>query len=153
MAADVDQLAALFAVVQERHHREHPQLLKAPDLDATMSQFFVLLAQPDVTILVPEVGGRPAGYSYVELLTRPETAFNHAHSHLYVHHLAVATQAQGAGVGRALLDAVKALAWRGGVRDVRLDYWSFNTRAADFFASQGFAPYNVRARTQLQGAQ
>lgn len=77
VAADADQLAALFAVVQERHHREHPQLLKAPDLDASMSQFFVLLAQPDVTILVPEVGGRPAGYSYVELLTRPETAFNH----------------------------------------------------------------------------
>lgn len=74
VAADADQLAALNAVVQERHHREHPQLFKAPDLDASMSQFLVLLAQPDVTILVPEVGGRPAGYSYVELLTRPETA-------------------------------------------------------------------------------
>jgi len=86
----------------------------------------------------------------VELFDRPETAFTHAHSHLYVHHLAVANEAQGSGVGRALLDAVKALARRTDVQDVRLDYWSFNARAAGFFASQGFVPYNVKARTQLQ---
>ena len=150
--ADADKLAALNAVVQALHHREHPELFKAPDLDASTSQFLMLLAQPEVTILLAEVDGRPTGYSYVELFDRPETAFTHAHSHLYVHHLVVANEAQRSGVGRALLDAVKAMAWRLDVRDVRLDYWCFNAPAAGFFTSQGFVPYIIKARTRLQDA-
>jgi len=62
----------------------------------------------------------------------------------------VAKETRGSGVRRALLDAVKALASGAGVRDVRLDYWSFTMRAAaGFFARQGFAPYNITARKQL----
>ncbi len=146
---DASKLADLNAVVQALHHQAYPELFKTPALEASTLQFATLLAEPAVTVLLAEVNGHASGYSYVELVDRPETAFTHAHSHLYVHHLAVASEAQGSGVGSALLDAVKALARREGVRDVRLDYWSFNQRAAGFFTSQGFAPYNVKARAEL----
>jgi len=117
VAADADKLADLNAVVQALHHREHPKLFKAPDLDASMSQFLVLLAQPEVTVLLAEVwDGRPTGYSYVELFDRPETAFTHAHSHLVRSPSVRRERAQGSGVGCALLDAVKALARRTGVQ-------------------------------------
>ena len=77
-------------------------------------------------------------------------AFTAARSALDVHHLAVDEPARRHGIARRLMSAVETEARRQGVDDIRLDYWTFNAAAREFFGAMGYEPYNVRARLALE---
>ena len=149
-ATDADQIARLNADVQALHAAALPTLFKPPTRSTLpVAEVRALLASPDARVLLAEVGGTAVGYAYVEIRRRPESGIRFAEISLYLHHLGVAPDQQGSGVGRALMDAVRALAADAGLTRVELDVWAFNARARRFFAQQGFATYNERMWTSV----
>lgn len=48
------------------------------------------------------------------------------------------------GVGTQLMQAAEAFAQERGVKKISLDYWTFNEPAAQFFAKNGYKPYNIK---------
>ncbi|MFI1162977.1 GNAT family N-acetyltransferase [Streptomyces sp. NPDC020801] len=99
--------------------------------------------------LVAELGGRLVGYIRLGLAT--ELASN-AHVR-QIRGLAVAEEARGRGVGRALLRAAVEEARRQGARRVSLRVLGHNTPARELYASEGFVVEGVQpGEFHLDGA-
>src|SRR5262245_65436188 len=106
---DGETLSALNAELQALHAEALPLRFKAPGPDTFPHEAAIaLLGLPENRFFLAEVDGAPAGYVYAEIVRRPETALNHAYELAYVHHLYVRPAWQKRGIGRALLDAVRA---------------------------------------------
>ena len=94
----------------------------------------------DETLIVAELDGRAAGYAY--LVTLVDYFTERPHAHLSV--LAVAADAEGRGVGSALLD--QSIAWAKARQSDRLTLSALvtNARARSLYERKGFAGEYVR---------
>lgn len=144
-AADAPAISALNADVQAVHAEALPDLFKQPS-GATFPPEAARahLSRPGYVAFIAELDGEPVGYVTAEAVDQPETARRHALRMMYVHHLSVRPAARRRGVGRALLDAVKARGRAQGITRLALDAWAFNDEALAFFRRYGLVPYNVK---------
>ncbi|GED87427.1 GNAT family N-acetyltransferase [Streptomyces sp. NPDC091412] len=90
--------------------------------------------------LVAELGGRLVGYIRLGF---PTGLASNAHVR-QIHGLAVAEEARGSGVGRALLRAVVEEARRQGARRITLRVLGHNTPARKLYESEGFVVEGVQ---------
>jgi ribosomal protein S18 acetylase RimI-like enzyme len=142
---DTDALSSLNADVQAIHAAALPGRFKPPGPDTfAPNAVAVLLGQPENLLLIAEVDGIAAGYAYAEIVHRPETPFYYSFDMIHLHHIGVRPAHRRQGVGRALLDALRAAANDAGIELVTLDVWTFNEGARTFFRRHGFAPYSER---------
>jgi ribosomal protein S18 acetylase RimI-like enzyme len=91
-------------------------------------------------MLVAELDGEPCGCAY--LVTTFDYFSGRQHAHLSV--LAVSGDAEGRGVGTALLDACDAWAKQHGADRITLHVMANNTRARALYERRGFAPEYLR---------
>jgi GNAT superfamily N-acetyltransferase len=96
--------------------------------------------KPDETLFVAEVDGKPAGCAY--LVTLVDYFNERPHAHLSV--LAVAADAEGKGVGSALLDRSEAWARERGSDRLTLSALVTNARARGLYERRGFAGEYIR---------
>lgn len=142
---DDTTVSDLNDTVQALHAEALPHIFKAPSADTfSAAEVRAILNNPEQHIYIACVDDQPAGYIYIQIGERAESPIRHAMRLLYIHHISVNPAYQGTGVGKALIDHVKAVAREEGIAHLELDVWSFNTHAQAFFQSQGFEPYNVR---------
>ena len=96
---------------------------------------------PDAPVLLAEeADGLPLGFVYVE--TQTDYFTGRAHAHVAI--LAIADQAEGRGVGRALLDAAEAWARRRGDPFITLNVFARNARARAVYERLGYGPETLR---------
>jgi ribosomal protein S18 acetylase RimI-like enzyme len=144
-AADAEAISSLNVDVQALHASALPACFKPPGPTTfPPSAAAALLSKPDNLVFVAEVDSQLAGYAYAEIVRRPETAFRYADEFVYLHHISVRPAYRKQGLGRALMDAVRAAAHERGIDVLALDVWTFNEDARAFFRRQGFSPYNER---------
>ena len=86
-------------------------------------------------VLIAERGGQPVGCLHVLETT---DFFGRSHAHISV--LATTSEAEGSGVGRALLEYAEAWAAGRGHRLITLNVFAANTRARRFYERDGYAP-------------
>lgn len=143
---EVDR-AFLAAVV----HRLHPGPTESPRDSAAMERFFAGLAQgelfsePGGEAFVATLGGRPAGI----IVVHPDKDYFTGHPRAYVDILVVAPEAEGQGVGRALLRHVEDWARERGFREVVLDVFAGNSGAIAFYDRVGYRPDHIRLTKRL----
>jgi GNAT superfamily N-acetyltransferase len=142
---DGEALSLLGTELQALHATALPWRFKPPGPDSFPPEAAIaLLGLPENRFLLAEVGDAPAGYVYAEIIRRPENAILQAYEVIYVHHLYVRPAWQSRGIGRALLDAVRAEGAKEGIARLALDVWSFNEQARAFFRNYGLRPYTER---------
>jgi ribosomal protein S18 acetylase RimI-like enzyme len=144
--ADLDLLVQLNQIVQSVHHDLYPEdFEKLVDAQSLKS----LLAPRLANVAIAELDGKPAGYIWFDIQTRPASPFSPARRRLYVHHLSVAPNARRRGIAGALMAHAEAFAEGEDIIEIALSHWAANTGAQEFFAAQGFAPYQVLLRKKL----
>jgi diamine N-acetyltransferase len=100
----------LSAEIQAMHAEALPWRFKPPAPDIfPPEEAIALLALPENHFFVAEVEGSAVGYVYAAIVKRSETAAQYALEVVYVHHLYVRAAFRRRGIGRALLDAVRAV--------------------------------------------
>ena len=141
--ADLDTLVRLNQVVQTVHAELYPD-----DFMATADAQGVknLLAPKLANLAIGEIAGAPVGYIWFDVQTRPASPFSPARRRLYVHHLSVAPDARRRGVAAALIAHAEAYAEGEDLDEIALSHWAANTGAQQFFAAQGFTPYQLLLR-------
>ena len=145
-AADLDTLAQLNQFVQSVHAELYPDDFNtAVDAEGLKA----LLAPRLANVAIAELDCAPAGYIWFEMQTRPASPFSPARRRLYVHHLSVAPDARRRGVGDALMAHAEAYTESEELGEIALSHWAANTGAQNFFAAQGFAPYQLLLRKKL----
>jgi ribosomal protein S18 acetylase RimI-like enzyme len=142
---DADALCLLSAEIQAMHAEALPWRFKPPAPDIfPPEEAIALLGLPENHFFVAEVEGSAVGYVYAAIVKRSETAAQYALEVVYVHHLYVRAAFRRRGIGRALLDAVRAVGAEQGIARLALDVWSFNEEARAFFCGYGLTSYNER---------
>lgn len=97
-------------------------------------------AKADEALFIAELDGQPAGCAY--LVTLVDFFTERPHAHLSV--LAVTAEAEGRGVGSALLDYSQAWARQRGSDHLTLNSLVSNARARAFYERRGFAGEYIR---------
>ncbi len=137
-------IAVLNDAVQKMHAEHYPAVFKYPADTAEMARFFrEQIAADDSFIFVAVVSGEAAGYVWASIQRRGESVFKYGTERIYIHQLSVGPEYRRKGVGRALMDAVGAVAREHGIRQFALDSWEFNTEAHAFFERLGFSRFNI----------
>ena len=144
--ADLDLLVQLNQAVQSVHAELYPDDFHAT---ADAGRVRALLAPRLANVAIAEMDGRPAGYIWFEVQTRPASPFSPSRRRLYVHHLSVSPDARRRGVAAALMAHAEAYAEGEDIDEIALSHWAANAGAQKFFAAQGFAPYQLMLRKKL----
>jgi catechol 2,3-dioxygenase-like lactoylglutathione lyase family enzyme/ribosomal protein S18 acetylase RimI-like enzyme len=143
--ADAELVSALNADVQAIHAAALPERFKPPSSESfPPAEAYALLGKPDTFVFLAHIDQEPAGYTYAEVIRRPETSLTSAYEMVHVHHISVGSQYRRNGVGSALLQAVRVCGLERGIPLLTLDIWSFNEGARAFFRRQGFDQYIER---------
>jgi ribosomal protein S18 acetylase RimI-like enzyme len=148
--ADLDALIQLNQVVQGLHAELYPDdFSRVTDASAVGAFFAARLVEPASAIGIAEADRAATGYVLFEIQARAETAFTLPRSRIYVHHIAVATDARRRGVATALMRHVEQRAALEGIDDIVLDTWAANVDAQRFFSTRGFATFKVLLRKKV----
>ena len=94
-----------------------------------------LLARDDVHVWVAEVDGEPAGFAYAYVLLRVD-----GDRSVFLYELGVDERHRRRGIGRALVEAARALAEREGVLKMWVDTSYDNEPARRTYESAGATP-------------
>ena len=131
--------------------RIHPGQTVSPRDPEALDQFFSdlqrgkLLTEPGAEAFVATIDGEPCGVVSVH----PDTDYFTGHPRAYVDILVVAREAEGKGVGRALMDRVERWARDRAFREVVLDVIAGNQGAIAFYERQGYRPDHIRMAKPL----
>ncbi len=131
--------------------RIHPGQTVSPRDPEAFDRFFSdlergrLLSEPGAEAFVATIDGEPCGLISVH----PDKDYFTDHPRAYVDILVVAREAEGRGVGRALMDHVERWARDRGFREVVLDVFSDNRGAIAFYERQGYRPDHIRMAKPL----
>ncbi|HKY55821.1 MAG TPA: GNAT family N-acetyltransferase [Anaerolineales bacterium] len=148
---DSPLLSSLCMDVQRLHAENHPEIFKMPQReDFAVSFFDEILADPTASSYIAEEEQRAIGYIFCKLFERPESVFTYPNRFLQIEHISVRPEAQGHGVGAALIQRAAKLAGEIGVTKIQLSSWDFNTRAHTFFEKHGFAKIEYRFWSYLK---
>ena len=96
--------------------------------------------KPTSSLLIAEADGRPQGFVFLEEVRDYFTLETHGHVGI----LAVAAEAEGRGVGRALMQAAEEWARSRGYRKLTLSVFEHNRRARALYEHAGFAPDTIK---------
>jgi len=146
VSADSLLLSSLSMDVQRLHAENHPDTFKMPHNDEyAVASFDEMLADPLTRIFIAEdEDGQALGYIKCQLVEREENPFTFAMRYLLVDQISVRPEAQGKGVGKALIEQSEALAREWNVSRIQLVSWDFNTGAHTFFEKMGFEKFSHR---------
>ena len=126
--------------------RIHPGQTVSPRDPEALDRFFSelqrgkLLTEPGAEAFVATIDGEPCGLVSVH----PDEDYFTGHPRAYVDILVVAREAEGKGVGRALMDHVERWARDRAFREVVLDVFAGNQGAIAFYGRQGYQPDHIR---------
>jgi len=97
------------------------------------------------TILIASMAGQPVGFIHL----RPETSGLTLEPQGYINALATTAEAEGQGIGRALLAAGENWARRHGFRMLALETFGDNHHARDFYARSGYEEETLKLTKRL----
>jgi len=144
--ADLDAIVELNQVVQSVHAELYPEDFRPT---AQADGLRDLLAPRLANVAIAEIDGVRVGYIWFEIQTRPANPFSPPLRRLFVHHLSVLRDFHRRGVASALMSHAEAFAEGEDIDEIALSHWTNNTAARQFFATQGFAPYQIYTRKKL----
>ncbi len=140
---DIPRLGELLLQVCRVHHEGRPDLFRAGGRKYSDEELKLLLRDGERPILVAEDGGAVLGYAFcVYQRHQGEGSFQDMTT-LYLDDLCVDEACRGRHVGRALYDAVLAMAREAGCYNVTLNVWSCNGSAMRFYEACGLKPQKV----------
>jgi GNAT superfamily N-acetyltransferase len=152
MVDDYDRLQSVFDEAERFHRQAVPHIFR--ELEGTFPSralYRELIETPGSSVLVAEERDELIGFVTMrESLAAPDFPALISRRVAMVDMLAVRTDRQRGGVGRALMEATHAWALTQGLRTVQLDVWEFNQRAITFYEALGYhSLMRLMERTEL----
>jgi GNAT superfamily N-acetyltransferase len=144
LLGDESLLAELNSFVHELHVTNDPAYFKPAVKGEVAAWFRELLEKPSVRIWIAEDAHEGVGYVSTLHRERAENPFSRSRRWLEIDHIGVRPDYRRRGVGRALIEVALQAAKSGGIRDVELNSWVFNSGAHEAFRRLGFTPKVVR---------
>lgn len=146
--SDLTTLANLLLAVHELHVKAHPEVYREISYETAVESLLSRLGT-NTHLRVAEFEMEILGYCSARIQTSPSIPILEPRRFIYVDEVVVRQQSRKSGVGRALIDDLKAFARQQGISDVELDVGRFNSEAKAFFQAQSFQVLRERMGTQV----
>lgn len=134
---DYAQAAEIFAFVHALHQANRPDIYRKTNVPLGEDEFFKMCDDPHEIMLCAVRDGKILGFARTVMRENAGDAVTLSRVRAVMEELAVLPQAQGMGIGTALLYASEAEAKRRGAESLELMVWSFNKSAMRFYESAG----------------
>lgn len=146
-AIDIPAIVELFGTIDDFHSAGVPYAFRGSSAVPRLAQEIeALIAGPDTTILVAELGGRVVGHLTLEIVSVADRMPFVPRAYGLVRDLVVASDTREQGVGSALMaEAERWVAGRG-LDAVELTVWSFNVEAIRLYERLGYSTALLRMR-------
>lgn len=147
---DAEIIAALNVAIHDSHVQARPDVFKPLAMTAELLDFTAgRLSDPDCVVFIGEVNNRAIGHALVMLVHRAENVFTYAQTYAIVDQIGIEPEYRGLGYGELLMRRVVDFAQEHRIPQVRLNVWTFNEGAIDFYERLGFRIYNHHMEIQV----
>lgn len=137
-ARDMYSLKALLLQVLEIHHEGRPDIFKGNCRKYTDDELSEILRDDNRPVFVAVDGeGKVVGYGFCIFRQKTDSNILTDIKTLYIDDLCVDENRRGCGIGRTLLEYLKAFAKEQGCYNISLNVWSFNQSAMKFYEKMG----------------
>lgn len=137
---DAEQINVLRKEVNGVHVNGRPHHFKAGFNKELQEHVYLYLAGGIGYAAVEEQDGRIIGMVMVDYIDRPESPYRYAERFAHIAEICVDENHRKQGVGKRLMDFVKADAKAKGLSRIELDVWAFND-ALGFYEAEGFTVF------------
>ena len=149
-AEDYDDLCSLFDEVDSLHRTSLPCLFcKPPGTVRERGYVLSLMADPNVLLVVADVGGRLAGLAHVLVRDNPYLPVFAPRRYAIIDSIIVTEAVRRQGVGQLLADEVDSWAKAQGATSIELNVYEFNQAAMQFYAALGYTTQSRRLSKPL----
>ena len=147
---DYDDLCSLYSELDMHHVEILPDVFKPFDDPAFTLEIFLERNQDnDKAIFVAEMDDCICGFAYVEERTTPDYPMFISRTFALLDNLLVKKEFQGLGIAKLLFSEVRSWAKKRNLSTVRLKVYSANTKALEFYKSQGLSPLSEELELEL----
>ncbi|AUG76531.1 GNAT family N-acetyltransferase [Kitasatospora sp. MMS16-BH015] len=148
---DLASLVRLNGQVHAEHARQRPDLFVVEQPTEELAVLLAArLAEPDATCFVAEApDGTVVGYAFAKVISREANAIVRAARAVMLDQIGVDPAAARAGVGAALLEAVRELGRSAGCGRLVTQVWDFNEGARAFYQAAGLRPMTTMLDQRL----
>lgn len=138
MINDAEAICQLLVRGGELHAQAVPQLLRPPELAATLDFVNTFLRDESTHVLLAAANNHVIGFVHFNCTTEPEHPLKVPRTYLVVSTLIVKEEYRRQGVGHALMQEVHEWAEIHGINDVELHVYEFNQPALNFYEKLGY---------------
>jgi ribosomal protein S18 acetylase RimI-like enzyme len=148
---DYDALCRIIDEVDAMHQDNLPHIFQKPAGPARDRDYVLSLIENDeIGLFVAEIEGIVVGFASVIIGESKAIPMFVPRRLAIVDNIAVRTEFRGAGIGRALMDAVHEWAAAAGAATVELNVYEFNQAAIEFYHSLGYRTLSRKMEKSLQ---
>ncbi len=137
---DAERINELRRQVNDLHVAGRPNHFKAGFGEELQKYVYMYLTDGIGYAAVDEEDGQITGMVMVDYIDRPESPYRYAERFAHIAEICVDEQYRRRGVGKRLLDFVKADAKEKGFSRIELDVWAFNDALA-FYEAEGYTVF------------
>lgn len=138
--ADIPAMIRLLKQVGRAHYEGRPDIFREDAQKYDEAALEMLLQDKNRPILVAEEAGKVLGYAFCVIQNTVGDPVLQDRLTVYIDDLCVEETCRGAGVGKALYQAVLAYAKELGAYNVTLNVWAENKSALKFYEKMGLMP-------------
>lgn len=136
---DLDDVARLYVALKQHHAQLRPDIPRYQVPDGQWREVADrTLRDPDLVMLVAEVGRRVVGFTKLGFVEKPWGLS------CEIDTMVVEDAHRSKGIGTEMLRAAEVEAYRRGAKGVRVDVLLENYDGREFYQRAGFEPFSVR---------
>ena len=148
---DLPRVNEIRRLVNDLHVNGRPDLFKPGFCPEMQERVYEMWRSADSDVIVAERDGTICGMAAVEYLNKPESPYSKARKFYHVIEFGVDEACRRQGVGRELMDFIRADAKGRGFSRIELDMWTFNEAALKFYEAVGFQTFRRLMEWDLTG--
>jgi len=136
---DFPRLDELYEQVDELHRRVHPDRFKKPEKTGRSADYYEsLLDTPGAFLIVVEKEGKVIGFAEAYIKKAKNNPVVKPRTWLLIDGIVIDKVWRNSGAGQFLLNELVRRAKAGGIDQIELNVYEFNTAAIKFYEKCGF---------------
>ena len=138
---ELEQVNRLRRQVNDLHVAGKPEVFKPGFCKELEDYVYEIYNSPEKKLVVAADGGHICGFAVLNHINRPENPFMFERDFLDIDEFCVDAACRRQGVGRAMIDFIRAFAKEQGFHRLELNMWEFNRDALAFYEATGFVTF------------
>lgn len=147
--SDIESMARIYRQLHEKHVAIRSDYFNMPNLSFFESSLAETLSKGEKELIIYEKNGVIQGYAEFFTHETLENEIRSFYRRCFIDQLAVDTNCQRNGVGKALAEYIKSYARECSCHSIELGVWYENYDAVDFYGAMGFTPRMYKMEIKL----